>query len=73
MNYFVIDILLHARLWFFPDTLHSEINIRFPDGTDSCSLLLLMSGGVADNKWKDGRQQNLDSILYCGQVTRMTS
>ena len=73
MNYFVIDILLHAGLWFFPDTLHSEINIRFPGGTDSCALLHLMSGGVADNKWKDGRQQNLDGILCCGQVTRMTS
>ena len=39
------------------------MNTRFPDGTDSCALLLLMPGGVVDNKWKDERQLHLDSIV----------
>ena len=56
MNYFVIDIYRMNLIGFFPGTLHSEINTSIPDGTDSCSVLLLMPGGVADNKWKDGRQ-----------------
>ena len=53
------------HIGFFSGTLHSKINTRIPDGTDSCSVLLLMPGGVADNKWKDGRQQNLDGIVCC--------
>ena len=32
------------------------MNRRFPVGTDSCALLLLMPGGVVDNKWKDERK-----------------
>ena len=45
--------------------IHLDAAVLFIKGTDSCSVLLLMPGGVADNKWKDGRQQNLDGIVCC--------